>query len=617
MEGATGIKGVLGSGEAWLKIAGVNEELVIKSVTDSPCRVACPAGVNVKAYVGLIAVGNFERALAVVRTTNPLPGICGRICTHPCEAECRRGEIDQPVAIRALKRFIADYAFTAPEAKLPPATPQRAEKVAVIGAGPAGLTAANDLIRLGYRVTIFEAQDKPGGMLVWGIPPFRLPRNIIEQEIDSILGLGIEIFLNTRVSDPKQLLKDGYRAVFYAPGCQKGIKLGLPREDELHGVIDSLTFLRRVYNGEISRVSGRVLVIGGGDSAIDSARVAVRSGADEVWIVYRRTREEMPAAEEEIGAAEEEGVRLDYLTQPVAFIHQEGRVVGLRCVRNTLGAPDSSGRRRPVPISGSEFVIPANWVITALGQKPEQEVKDSPEGVFVGGDAAGGPATVIDAIASGHLGARAIHRYITGQGEEARQGLGATELELGTTVLTAVPVARVQPRVLPLTARRSFEEIESVLTPSEAIQEAQRCLRCGPCVECVLCHNTCPRHLVKVYFPQTGESVFIRVPVLDKVFSGRLEKKAGVIKVAGGDEFNIELFPLIVRVDSELCRGCGSCVDVCPHSAISLKEWQRGFKVAVVDTAHCRGCGLCIAVCPSGALQGYAGPEEILPGRKR
>ncbi len=613
----TGLRDLLNTGEARLKIAGADEELTINPVPDSPCRVACPAGVNVKAYVGLIAAGNFERALAVVRATNPLPGICGRICTHPCEAECRRTEVDQPVAIRALKRFIADYARAAPQAKLPPGTPRRDERVAVVGAGPAGLTAANDLVRFGYRVTIFEAQDKPGGMLVWGIPPFRLPRDIIEEEINSVLGLGTELCLNTRVSDPAQLLKDGYRAVFYAPGCQKAIKLGLPLEDELSGVLDSLTFLRQVYRGEISRLSGRVIVIGGGDSAIDSARVAVRLGAAEVWIVYRRTREEMPAAEEEVVAAEEEGVRIDYLTQPVALVPRDGRIAGLRCIRNTLGEPDESGRRRSVPIPGSEFVIPADWVITALGQKTERDVKDLPGGIFIGGDAAGGPATVIDAIASGHRGARAIHNYIAGSGNEEVRPFSVVEMELPGKVLTAISVPRVQPRALPLNARRSFEEIEAVLTSAEAVQEAQRCLRCGPCVECVLCHNTCPRHIVAIYLPRTRESAFIRVPALTDILSGDMERKKGLLTVAGAGEFEIELLPLVVRVDSELCRGCGRCADSCPHSAISLEEWRQGFKVAVVDSVRCRGCGVCLAVCPSGALQGFIRPEELLSGWKR
>jgi len=579
-------------------------EFQIVPAPPSPCRVACPAGVNVKAYVGLIAAGKFVQALEVVRQTNPFPGICGRVCTHPCEKECRRAELDEPVAIRALKRFIADYAVNQPQAALPKDTVKQPQRVAVVGAGPAGLTAANDLIRLGYQVTIFEAQEKPGGMLLWGIPPFRLPRSVIEQEIDSILGLGVEIFTRTKIDEPAQLLKDGYAAVFYAPGCQKSLTLGLALEDELTGVIDALSFLKRAFSGDIKNLLGRVLVIGGGNSAIDAARVAKRLGAEEVWIVYRRSRTEMPADEEEISQAEAEGVRIEYLTQPVEFVYKDGKVTGLKCVRNTLGAPDESGRRKPVPIPDSLFVIGANWVITALGQKVEKDVNQLPVGVFVGGDAASGPATVIDAIASGHRGAKAIHKFISNQDETV--AVSEVQLEVQVPVLTAVPKSRVKLGLLAPEKRNIFAEVEAPLTPEQAVQEAERCLRCGFCGECIRCHRTCPKHQVVVQTVDKSDSVIMRIHSLETVLPDNVEELAVELQVnvgRGNETIPAVIQPLVVKVEKELCRGCGRCVEICPHEAISRQVWYSGIQVAVVDNQRCRGCGNCLPVCPSGALQ--------------
>lgn len=586
-----------------LKIEGIDDEFQLKPVADSPCRVGCPAGVNVKAYVGLIARGNFERALAVVRERNPLPGICGRVCTHPCESECRRNEIDEPVAIRQLKRFIADYALSSAPAVLPAETPRRRERVAIVGAGPAGLTAASDLRRLGYQVTIFEAQHKPGGMLVWGIPPFRLPRNVIEEEINSILNLGIALVLNTRIENPAQLLDEGFAAVFFAPGHQQSVRLGLPFEDELEGIVDSLKFLRESYEGAVRNLHGRVLVIGGGDSAIDSARVAKRLGAQEVTIVYRRTRSEMPAAAEEIEEAEREGVRFEFLVQPVGLMHRERRLTGLRCVRCELGEPDASGRRRPVPVPGSEFIIDAEWVITALGQKPAQPVSGFPDRVFIGGDAAGGAATVINAIASGHEGARQIDALLTGR-KEAVTAIRAPELELAPVVLTAVRLSRSQARLLPVHSRRGFEEIEAPFTPEQALQEASRCLRCGPCNECVLCSYNCPKHQLLLQLEDMSKPVIMRVHGLEGMFFTDTGPRGIEIEFSQpGRVVSGLVQPLVVHTDPYLCRACGRCLEICPHQALKTVKWQSGIEVTQVDYQRCRGCGTCVTVCPSGALQ--------------
>ncbi len=591
-----------------LQLENEEIEVHISRISDSPCRIGCPAGVNVKGYVGLISCGEFERALSVVRERNPLPGICGRVCTHPCESECRRGEIDEPVAIRQLKRFIADYALNSPPAVLPETTPKLQKRIAIVGSGPAGLTAANDLRRMGYEVTIFEGQSQPGGMLVWGIPPFRLPRNVIEEEINSILHLGIRLELNSRINEPAQLLRAGFAAVFWAPGCQQSIKLGLPLEEELGGIIDSLTFLRKSYQGEIRELNGRVLIIGGGDSAVDAARVARRLGAWEVVIVYRRTRAEMPAAEEEVQAALEEGVRFEFLTQPVGFISQGVRLSGLRCVRCQLGEPDTSGRRKPVPILGSEFIIDANLVITALGQQTEIATGDLPAGVFVGGDAAGGPATVIDAIASGHKGANAIHNFLTS--ELPDEQFAREEFEVQTALLNVIRINRARAQVIPLSRRRGFEEIEKPFTSKQAIAEAQRCLRCGPCAECLRCSDTCPRQVWQLKITKAKEPLLVRVHGINPV---RGEQGVMVAIKDNDGVINGVLTPLVVTVEKILCRGCGYCVKVCPYQAINLIEWYPEVKTARVDVTRCRGCGNCIPVCPTGAVnwsKGSLGPNE-------
>lgn len=577
----------------------------IVSVLPSPCRVACPAAVNVKAYVRLIAARKFDQALEVVRQKNPFPGICGRVCTHPCEEECRRKAIDEPVAIRALKRFIADYALDKLQARLPKEMVKREQRVAVVGAGPAGLTAANDLARWGYQVTIFEAQEKPGGMLLWGIPPFRLPQDVIEQEIDSILSLGIEILTRTKIDDPAELLKEGYQAVFYAPGCQRSVKLGLPRENELFGVIDALAFLHKAYQGELKCLSGRVVVVGGGNSAIDAARVAKRLGAQEVWVVYRRTKREMPAGEEEISEAEAENIRIEFLTQPVELVYHGGKVTGLKCVRTTLGVLAASGRKAPVPIGGTEFVISADWVITTLGQKVERVFGHLPDGVFVGGDAAGGPATVIDAIAGGHAGAEAIHESINGK-QNVPSG-AEIQLELNRPVLTAVPLGQVRSKRLPPERRDGFAEIEEALKPEEVVLEAERCLRCGSCGECVRCHRTCPKNQVAICPLDGSEGVLLRIHAPESAFPEGLEELPVTIKYSG--EQGEETIPgvihfLVVKIEKELCRGCGRCGEVCPHEALVLEEWRPGVQTAMIEGNRRRGCGNCLVVYPSGALQG-------------
>jgi len=633
-----GIRKALGAGRATLSFTGTAEKFRVRRIPDSPCRVACPAGVNVKAYVGLIGAGDFDRALEVVRARNPLPGICGRICTHPCESECRRQEVDTPVAVRPLKRFIADHALKSGPARLPPETPRRTERIAIVGSGPAGLTAANDLARLGYQVTIFEACAQPGGMLALGIPPFRLPREVIRQEIDSIMDLGVHLEANARIDDPAALLGRDFASVFYAPGAHRSIGLGLPLEDEVAGVVDSLTFLRKAFTGEWRKPAGTVLVVGGGNSAVDSARTALRLGARKVQVLYRRTRKEMPAAPEEVAEAKHEGVTITFRVQPVELLYENGRLKGLRCVRNRMGEPDTSGRRRPVPAPGSEFDIRATLVVSAVGQQPETQhlagsalsisrsgtlqadpitCRTSLSGLYAGGDVVTGPSTVIDAIAAGHRAAQGIHHQLT-TGLPPGSSTAATtadELELLASCLTAVPVERAKPAAASSRMRKHFAEVELALTESEAIAEAKRCMRCGPCSECVRCHGYCLKHQVSLSVPGSGDDIQLRFAGLDSLFPDSMASREVVVCRPGARPVAANVAPVICRVERTLCRDCGRCTEACIHQAIKPVTWHGEVKTASVDPMLCRGCGHCIAVCPSGALRlDCAAPVLLLPG---
>ena len=405
------------------------------------CQERCPVHIDIRRYVGLIASGRYEEAIKVIRERNPLPAVCGRICPHPCESVCNRGRQDEPVAIDALKRFVSEYEIAQRKAgKFVPPKPKRdlKIKVAVVGAGPAGLTVAHDLALEGYRVTIFEAAPVPGGMMYLGIPEYRLPRHILMSDIDYIKDLGVEIKLNSPLSKDftvDDLFKQNYKAVFLGIGAYKGLKLRVPGEDEYEGFLDCIEFLKRVNLGDKTKPGNRVIVIGGGNSAIDSARTALRLGCDEVTILYRRSRKEMPANPWEVEAAEHEGVKIHYLAAPVKILGKNGKVTGMICTKMRLGKLDASGRRRPIPIEGSEFEVEADLIIPAISQQPdlsflpedhgfeisrwnsfvvdERTMATNREGVYAGGDAVTGPATVIEAIQAGHIAASSIKEYLS------------------------------------------------------------------------------------------------------------------------------------------------------------------------------------------------------------
>ncbi len=477
----------------------------------APCKAACPAGIHVQGYVALIAQGKFTEALALIREAIPFPAVCGRVCHHPCEAACRRGEHDQPIAIQHLKRFVSDSVLR-PTSSVKRQTSNVKNKVAVVGSGPAGLTAAYFLAREGYPVTVFEALPVAGGMMAVGIPDYRLPRDVLQGEIEAIEDLGVEIRTSTAIGPNGDLslddLRREYDAVFVAVGAHGSRRLNVAGED-LAGVLHGVDFLREVGLGHEVTVGEKVLVIGGGDVAIDSAMVARRVGGQQVTILYRRSREEMPAHLWEIEEAEEEGIAFRFLATPTRVLGANGRVTSLECVRMELGEPDESGRRRPVLIPGSEFVIEADTVIVAIGQvlgvgswklkagnwiaaDPLTLATDVP-GVFAGGDAVTGPATVIEAIAAGKRAAESITRYLRGENLATKRTLwppDISEVEYYTPPVVE-PETRAQMPKLPLTRRADFTEINLGFGEKEAIAEAQRCLSCGVCSECLECVKVC------------------------------------------------------------------------------------------------------------------------------
>jgi len=466
---------------------------VCEGIVSAPCSHTCPAGVDAPRYIRFIADGKPAEALAVVREKIPFPSVCGYVCIHPCEAKCRRALLDEAIGIRVLKRFAADHGngLWKENSKVAPATGKR---VAIVGSGPAGLTAAYYLAKLGHAVTVFEALPEAGGMMRVAIPDYRLPKDILKVEIKEIESIGVDIKTNTRVDSLDELIKKGYNAIFIATGAHQGIKIGVKGENSPE-VIDCVSFLREVSLGKKVKIGSRVAVIGGGNAAIDSARTALRLGAKEVTILYRRTQSEMPASAEEIEGAIAEGVKIEFLVAPSRIARKNGKIE-LHSLRMKLGAIDASGRPRPEPIEGSEFALSFDTIIAAVGQRPEipaqfnltlergntiqvdpETLATSQEGVFAGGDAKSGPASVIEAIADGRQAAISIDKYLGGKGdidetlappEGVVEPLGEAEEE-----------RRVEVPALPVDERlKSFKLVELGLDEETAIREAKRCLRC-------------------------------------------------------------------------------------------------------------------------------------------
>jgi len=477
--------------------------VVCSALFKAPCSGTCPVGLDTPGYIAFIKQGNFEQAYRVVMERLPLPLSVGRVCPHPCERKCRRQQVEEPISIRHLHRFLADYALENGIEYKPQMKERKKEKVAIIGAGPAGLSAAWDLAHEGYQVTIFESLPVAGGMLAVGIPEYRLPKDMLKKETDLIQKLGVEIKLNTRVDSIDSLLKDNkYQAVFIATGAHKGDKMRIPGE-EFAGVFDAIEFLRELNLGKKVKVGQKVAVIGGGNSAIDAARVALREGAKEVHILYRREQKDMPALSEEIVAAEEEGVKIHCLTAPTKILGSNGAVTGLEMIRMELKDFDTSGRRTPNPVAGSEYTMNFDTVIEATGQRPDtsflggdistgkggtiaadpRTLVTAREGVFAGGDAVTGPATVIEAIAQGQRAASSIRRFLSGEPLSPlveRNGYKPIEIPpIPPTEEQLKERPRVPMKEMVNAQRKgTYKEVALPYTPKEAQKEASRCLRC-------------------------------------------------------------------------------------------------------------------------------------------
>lgn len=480
------------------------DALVCKGLISSPCQYTCPINQDVPCYIGYIALGKFDEAIRVIRKENPLPGICGRVCPHACEGKCEAGKQGDPIAIRGLKRFASDYEMKK-GIKPEKAEVKYPEKIAIIGSGPAGLSAGYYLALRGYQCTIFEALSVVGGMLAAGIPEYRLPEDVLEYEIDYIRRTGVEIRTNQKLGKDFSidgLFKEGYKAVFLAVGSHKPFRLGIEGADH-PAVLPGISFLRDVNLKKKVDLGDRVVVIGGGNVAIDSARSAARLGSKEVFILYRRSLEEMPAQPEELEQLQEEGIEIKLLTAPSKVVTDGDKIKGLECVKMKLGEPDASGRRRPVPVKGSEFVIACDNVIGAIGQTSdlgfinngdlkvlkrgtiEVDIETDlceRDGVFAGGDVVTGPLDVVTAIFHGKLVANGIDQYLRG-GKVVRQyrpvrpaedvdPVELTDEEIDQLARPSLPRKPGKARI------KSFVEVEECLSEEEAMLEAKRCLRC-------------------------------------------------------------------------------------------------------------------------------------------
>ncbi len=524
----------------------------------APCKVECPANINVQGYIQLIKKKEYVKAVNLIRQRNPLAAICGRVCPAPCESVCTRSNVDAAVAIRQLKRFASDKEMemiksgelALPQEKTPDVD---AKKVAVIGAGPAGLTVAQDLADNGMAVTIYESQPKAGGMLRYGIPDYRLPQDILDYEVDLIRRKGVQFVYNCKIGTDitiEKLLQEN-EAVFVSIGTQEGTKLGIEGED-IAGVEDGIEFLKKAsMPEERPTLSGHVAIIGGGDVAMDAACNALRLGADKVTILYRRTAAEMPAIKEEVIHAREEGVNFQYLTSPVEFIkNSEGKLKSVKCIKMELGEPDESGRRRPIPVKGSEFEVKADKIIIAIGSRPEEllakTTKDLPvnksgniitdkygitgkKGIFAGGDVVTGAATVIEAVGAAKRAAESIIKFLNGEEQTLNRfedTIRPIPKELLPSIKNIEKKSRVKTAHLEIKDRiNNYNEIESPLSMEEAIAEAERCLNCALCSECMECVDACEKKAIE-----------------HNMKDQMMELEVGsVILTPGFEEFNAEL----------------------------------------------------------------------------
>jgi len=612
-----------------------------------PCQINCPTHINIPLFLEANAKGDYRESARIVKEVLPFPSTLGRVCPRPCQTVCRRQLVEEEIQICFSHRYCGDKVWDDPPTPWPP-EPSTGKRVAVVGAGPAGLSCAYYLALKGHKVVVYEALPKPGGMLRYGIPAYRLPKEeVLDQELECVWKLGVEPKYNMALGrdfTTDDLLQQGYDAVFLGIGAHRSNRMDVPGED-LPGVVTAVEFLRNVGLGEKVDPGKRVVVIGGGFTAVDAARTSLRLGATDVTIAYRRSQAEMPAHRDEVADAEHEGVKLELLAAPVRVIEENGRAKGIELQRMTLGEPDARGRRRPVPVPGSEFVIEADTIIAAIGQMPDvsflaketgiksnerecivvnpYNYQTAKEKVFAGGDATIGAATVIQAVAAGKLAAKSIDSYLKGENmEEVARRIEAEERKPDLiSIVPSKPITKKTPmRILPLEDRKlNFRQVELGYSDEEAKREAERCLQCTcPAAgRCELQQRSLEHGCTTNRFHNGEQSdyhhyetdyshgLILREP--NKcIWCNRCVRVCR--DVVGPDCYSFAGHGLdaIVTTAFDLplgktnCISCGSCAKTCPTGALVLRD--RVLESYTLDVSRCIFCSECVEVCPHNAL---------------